>query len=85
NASMAAAGTIPSTTPTNIVMQVIGNQLQLSWPQDHLGWRLEIQTNNLATGLSTNWTTVPDSTNVISTNISVNSTNRSVFLRLVYP
>ncbi|HEU6449266.1 MAG TPA: glycosyl hydrolase family 28 protein [Verrucomicrobiae bacterium] len=85
NASMAAAGTIPSTTPTNIVMQVIGNQLQLSWPQDHLGWRLEIQTNDLATGLSTNWTTVPNSMNVISTNILMNSTNRSVFLRLVYP
>jgi hypothetical protein len=64
---------------------VVGGQLQLSWPQDHLGWRLQIQTNDLSGGLSTNWLTVPNSTNVMATVIDTSPTNGSVFLRLVYP
>jgi hypothetical protein len=75
----------PSLVPTNIVAQVSGNQLQLSWPQDHLGWRLQIQTNGLDTGLGTNWVTVPNSANVTGTNITIDPGNGSVFLRLVYP
>ena len=85
NSLPASATPLPSGQPTNVTAQVVGNQLQLSWPQDHLGWRLQIQTNSLATGLSANWTTVPNSTNIMATNIVINPTNRSVFLRLVYP
>ncbi|HEX9046395.1 MAG TPA: MBG domain-containing protein, partial [Verrucomicrobiae bacterium] len=75
----------PSLAPTNLAVQTTGNQLQLSWPQDHLGWRLQIQTNDVAGGISTNWVTVPNSTNVITTNIVINPGNGSVFLRLIYP
>jgi len=85
NSLPASATPLPSKQPTIVTAQVVGTQLQLSWPQDHLGWRLLIQTNSLATGLSTNWTTVPNSTNIMATNIVINPTNRSVFLRLVYP
>lgn len=85
NSLQANAIPLPSNQPTNIVMQASGDQLQLSWPQDHLGWRLEIQTNNLSSGLATNWATVPNSMNVTSTNILISATNGSVFLRLVYP
>jgi hypothetical protein len=74
-----------SLVPTNLVMQLIGNQMQLSWPADHLGWRLLIQTNTMSTGLSTNWATVENSTNVTATNVLINPANGSVFLRLVYP
>jgi hypothetical protein len=75
----------PSLVPTNIVTQVSGNLLQLSWPQDHQGWRLEVQTNSLGQGLSANWVTIPNSTNVISTNIIIDPGNANVFFRLVYP
>ena len=85
NSLQATAVPLPSNQPTNLVAQVSGNQLQLSWPQDHLGWRLQIQTNGLSLGLWTNWATVPNSTNVNSTNIVINPTNGAVFLRLVYP
>jgi polygalacturonase len=85
NSAQVSAVPLPSSQPTNLVMQVVGNQLQLSWPQDHLGWRLQIQTNDLSGGLGTNWATVPNSTNVMATNIIVSPTNGSVFLRLVYP
>ena len=85
NSLQAAAAPLPSNQPTNLVMQAGGGQMQLSWPPDHLGWRLQIQTNNGSSGLGTNWATVGNSTNVISTNLVINPTNGAVFLRLVYP
>ena len=74
-----------NTAPTNIVSRVNGGNLELSWPADHTGWRLQVQTNSLATGLGTNWVTVPGSTAVNSVTNTVNPANGSVFYRLVYP
>ena len=71
--------------PTNITVQVSGNMLTLSWPADHLGWTLQVQTNSLSTGLGTNWVAIPNSMNVTFTNITINPTNGSVFYRMVYP
>ena len=85
NSPPVSAVPLPSSQPTNLVMHVSGSQLQLSWPPDHLGWRLQIQTNDLAGGLSTNWVTVPNSTNVMAANLVISPTNSSVFLRLAYP
>jgi hypothetical protein len=85
NSLQAAAAPLPSKQPTNLVMQAGGGVLQLSWPADHLGWRLQIQTNNLSKGIGTNWATMGNSTNVTATNIVINPLNGGVFLRLVYP
>ena len=85
NSLQASAVPLPSALPTNIVFQLASGQLQLSWPQDHLGWRLEIQTNSVRQGLGTNWVTVPNSTNHDAESIPVNPANGSVFLRLAYP
>ncbi len=81
---------IPSvnTNPTNIVTSISGNVLTLSWPADHTGWRLQVQTNSVTTGLVANsnaWSTVSGSTSVNSTSITINPANGSVFYRLVYP
>jgi polygalacturonase len=85
NSLPATAAPLPSNQPTNLVMEAGGGQLQLSWPQDHLGWRLQIQTNDLSAGIGTNWATVANSANVNQTNIVINPANGTVFLRLVYP
>ena len=86
NSLPVTAAPLPSNQPTNLVLQAGGGQLQLSWPADHLGWRLQIQTNSLSTGLSTtNWATMPNSTNMISATVPINPTAGAVFLRLVYP
>ncbi|HEU6448023.1 MAG TPA: glycosyl hydrolase family 28 protein [Verrucomicrobiae bacterium] len=88
NATISVAATqtnVVSQIPTNIVSQIVGNQLQLSWPSDHIGWRLQIQTNNLNTGLGTNWADVPNSTATNEISIPISNTNSSVFLRMVYP
>ena len=85
NSLQASATPLPSSVPTNIVVQVGSGQLQLSWPQDHLGWHLQIQTNSLNVGLGANWINVPDSTTTNQIFIPINPTNGSVFLRMVYP
>ena len=85
NSLQASAAPLPSSAPTNIVVQVDGGQLQLSWPQDHLGWHLQIQTNSLNAGLGSNWVNVPNSTATNQIFIPINPTNGSVFLRMVYP
>jgi hypothetical protein len=72
--------------PTNILFSVTGgNQLTLSWPADHTGWRLQSQTNAPGVGIGSNWHDVigANSTNLI--NFSIDPSNGSVFYRMVYP
>ena len=76
---------LPSSVPTNIVLQVTNNQLLLWWPPDHQGWRLQIQTNASTVGLGTNWVNVPNATATNEVFIPVNPNNDSVFLRMAYP
>jgi autotransporter-associated beta strand protein len=84
-AVLSVASTV-ATNPTNILSSVIGGtNLALSWPADHLGWRLQVQTNTLAKGLDTNWVDVAGATSVNSTNFTINPANGAVFYRLVYP
>jgi len=79
-----------SARPVSFILPLLnmtfgGGQLQFSWPADHLGWRLQVQTNALASGLGANWSTVASSTNITQTSIQIATTNGSVFFRLVYP
>ena len=74
-----------NTNPTNITATVSGNVLTLSWPADHLGWHLQIQTNSLSVGINTNWVTLTGSDAVTSTNLTINPANGTVFYRMVYP
>jgi autotransporter-associated beta strand protein len=72
-----------STEPTNLIASIASNTLTLSWPTDHIGWRLE--TNAVGLHATAAWFTHPDSalTNWIS--IPINPTGSNVFFRLVYP
>ena len=79
-----ASFALSTPSPVSLTNAIInGNQLVLSWPAGQ-GWTLEIQTNDLNSGFSTNWSTValpasaPPYTNTMS------SANPSVFYRLKY-
>jgi hypothetical protein len=74
-----------ATNPTNIVAVVSGSNLNLSWPADHTGWRLETQTNSLSVGISTNWSTWPGSAATNAVSVPISPANPTVFFRLVYP
>ena len=74
-----------SQTPPQLTYALNGNQLQFTWPMDHLGWELQAQTNTLVTGLGTNWTTISSSIFTNEMIIPMDSANDSVFFRLIYP
>jgi fibronectin-binding autotransporter adhesin len=75
-----------NSTPTNIVATVSGNQLTLSWPADHIGWRLQGQTNPPGVGINNaNWVDVGGSSNINTVPITINPTNGPVFFRMIYP
>ena len=83
---LAVTSVVTVNTNSPVLTNVLsGTSLTLSWPADHLGWRLQTQTNSLSTGLSTNWFTWPNSTNVTSASIPINPANPTVFFRLIYP
>ena len=82
------ASLLPSQTRPALTRSVSGSTLNLSWPADHLGYRLLVQTNNLQRGISTNlndWAAVAGSPSVTSTNLSIVKTNVDEYYRLVYP
>jgi len=85
NSVPATAVPLPSNVSTNIVFQASANQLQLSWPADHLGWHLQSHTGAFSGSFDTNWTDVPNSSGTNQFFIPLNAGNSSLFFRLVYP
>jgi polygalacturonase len=75
----------PALTPVSVTLQTSADALGLSWPIDHTGWRLEIQTNANSAGLSASWSTWPNSQQTNRVLVPIDPANGSVFLRLVYP
>jgi autotransporter-associated beta strand protein len=71
--------------PTSITVQVSSDALTLSWPTDHIGWRLQSQTNDWDAGLGTNWMDVPGTGATNRLTLPTDLSNGSVFFRLVYP
>jgi hypothetical protein len=77
-----------NTNPTNIIASVSGTNFNLSWPADHIGWRLLAQTNNLANGLSSNtndWATIVGSASTNQVSVPIDRAKKAGFFRLIYP
>jgi len=75
-----------SMTSTNIVFAMANEQtLQLSWPGDHTGWTLQVQTNDLDAGIGPNWQDVAGSTMTNQVLIPISPANGAVFYRLIHP
>lgn len=74
-----------SNSPTNITSSVSGNQLTIAWPESHLGWILQVQTNALSSGLGTTWFDVAGSEAATQSVIAVDPVNPTVFFRLRSP
>ena len=78
----------PNPIATNIGTRVNGPNLELSWPQDRIGWRLLAQTNRLASGISTNlndWTAIPGASATNTISVLINNDKPVRFYRLIYP
>ena len=77
-----------NTTPITMTNSYANGVLTLSWPLDHVGWRLLSQTANLANGVSSNtndWTTVTGSAATNTVLITVDPTKPGGYYRMVYP
>ena len=79
------SGGVIATNPPAITSSTAGNTLTLNWPATHIGWNLDVQTNTLAVGLSTNWVTVPGSSATNTATITISPAAPAVFYRLAYP
>lgn len=77
--------TLFSTVPTSLNVSVTNGSLEMSWPADHLGWTLQVQTNDLITGLGTNWFSVSNTAASTQFTAPMDPASPSVFYRLVYP
>jgi len=81
--TLATDGTLRviSTAPVTITHTISAGLLNLSWPADHIGWHLQVQTNSLGP----TWFDLPNS---IATNqmiFTIDPSLNSVFYRMVYP
>jgi len=74
-----------NTSPVSLTINVTPNSLVpnsviVSWPGDHLGWHLQVQTNSVSSG---NWSDVAGSTT--TNQVDVTSDIHMSVYRLVYP
>jgi autotransporter-associated beta strand protein len=75
-------------TPPTLAWSLAGSTLTFSWPSDHTGWRLLMQTNNLASGLSENpadWMSVPGASLTNQLSLPLDPTQPGGFYQLIYP
>ena len=73
-----------STTPPQLTCNIDAGQMRLTWPLDHIGWKLQSQTNSAGVGLGTNWVTIPNSSATNQILVPIGPANCSVFFRLCY-
>ncbi len=76
------------TTAPKLTNNVSGGSLNLNWGAEYLGYRLQVQTNNLSKGVSkltNDWDTVAGSSATNGANITILTTNLNEYYRLVYP
>jgi len=85
--TLATDGTLRliSTAPVTMSNNRSGNLLGFFWPTDHIGWRLQAQTNAHTVGLGTNWFNVPYSIGTNQMTFVLDPSVASAFYRLVYP
>jgi hypothetical protein len=83
--SAEVSATPTSLLPAPLATTINGNQLIMTWPSEHIGWHLQVQTNPSASGLGTNWVDIANTTAVNRFTNQINSTAGSIFYRLKYP
>lgn len=73
----------PPVTPTTLATSVAGNTLNLSWPANYLGCRLE--SNSVSLLAPGSWFTVAGSSATNFVALPINTANTNVYFRLIYP
>jgi hypothetical protein len=77
-----------ATNAPTLAHSVSNGNLNLSWPSNHIGWRLLVQTNHLPAGISLNkndWSTVAGSAATNQVSLPIDTAKPTEFYRMVYP
>ena len=69
--------------PTNLTANFLPDTLQLSWPDDHIGWRIE--TNAVDITDPNSWFTLNGSSTTNQVFLPINPASSQVFFRIVFP
>jgi len=69
-----------NTSPVSLSIERLGDTVAVSWPADHLGWRLQVQTNSVTSGI---WTDASGSTT--TNQVTFPSDSLMNVYRLIYP
>ncbi len=85
-----ANGKVTNTAPLTVFQSLLGwvrqaGALNLYWPADHIGWRLQSQTNAAGSGWATNWSDMPGATETNYFVTPLDSEPPAVFFRLARP
>ncbi|HYG23899.1 MAG TPA: glycoside hydrolase family 76 protein [Verrucomicrobiae bacterium] len=70
---------------TAVQLSAAEGGLTVFWPADHVGWRLQVQTNDSVTGLTGEWIDVRGSVTNSSMGVPVEQFGDNAFFRLVFP
>jgi hypothetical protein len=62
-----------------------GSYMRVYWPCDHIGWKLQAQTNTYSVGISAKWHTISNSALYNTWTFPIDPANGSVFCRLISP
>lgn len=77
--------TLKVTSQPFLTNDITSTNITFNWPANVVGWRLEVQTNDLSVGINTNWATVGSSWRTNQVVVPIVSTNPTVFYRLANP
>ncbi len=80
----AAVAAVATNSPV-LGWQIHGGQIQFSWPADHTGWTLQMQSNAPSVGLTTNWVVVAGSALTNQISLPIYPSGGDVFFRLTLP
>ena len=74
-----------ATNPPLLGWQIYNGNVEFSWPADHTGWTLQMQSNALSVGLTTNWGDVAGSVSTNQISLPIYPAGGNVFFRLALP
>jgi hypothetical protein len=79
--SVITAPVSPAPDLTTTVDVTAGTQT-ISWTAEYLGYQLQVQTNDMTTGISTNWFPIEGTEDATSYSAPIDPANPTVFYRL---